>query len=85
MSSRIRLDTNLRRWFARNLGLWRSRRIYFFSEDDEVLRVDMLLRIEIHADAGEGDEGYRFTWWPEKDLRFFDQKPRFRAQGTMEA
>ncbi len=83
--SRIRLDTNLRRWFARNLGLWRSRRTYFFAEDDEVLRVDMVLRIEIHADAGEGDEGYRFTWWPENDLGFFEQKPRFRAEGTMEA
>lgn len=85
LRSRIRLDTNLRRWFARNLGLWRSRRTYFFAEDDEVLRVDMFLRIEIHADGGEGDEGYRFTWWPENDLGFFEQKPRFRAEGTMEA
>ena len=85
LRSRIRLDTNLRRWFSRNLGLWRSRRTYFFTEDDEVLRVDMLLRIEIHADAGEGDEGYRFTWWPEQDHRFFDRKPSYRAEGTMEA
>jgi hypothetical protein len=83
--SRIRLDTNLRRWFARNLGLWRSRRTYFFTEADEVLRVDMLLRIEIHGETLEGDEGYRFTWWPEKDYQFFDRKPRYRAEGTMEA
>ncbi|MFM7436571.1 MAG: hypothetical protein ACKO1Q_11480, partial [Vulcanococcus sp.] len=43
--SRIQLDTTLRRWFNRNLGLWRSRRQYFFP-DDEVLRVDMLLRVQ---------------------------------------
>ena len=29
---RIQLDSNLRRWFARNLGLWRSRRVYFFLD-----------------------------------------------------
>ena len=34
--SRMHLDSNLRRWFSRNLGLWRSRRLYFFP-DDEVL------------------------------------------------
>ena len=26
--SRIRLDSSLRRWFSRNLGLWRSQRLY---------------------------------------------------------
>ncbi|WP_216902688.1 hypothetical protein [Synechococcus sp. CCY 9618] len=83
--SRIRLDTNLRRWFARNLGLWRSRRTYFFAEDDEVLRVDMLLRIEIHAEPGEGEEGYRFTWWPQEEHGFFERKPWYQAEGTMEA
>lgn len=83
--SRIRLDTNLRRWFARNLGLWRSRRTYFFTEDDEVLRVDMLLRIELHEQTAEGEEGYRFSWWPEADHAFFAVKPRYSAEGTMEA
>jgi hypothetical protein len=83
--SRIRLDTNLRRWFARNLGLWRSRRTYFFAEDDEVLRVDMFLRIEIHGEPVQGDEGYRFTWWPQEQHRFFERKPEYRAEGTMEA
>ncbi|MFM7169545.1 MAG: hypothetical protein ACKOYH_01645, partial [Cyanobium sp.] len=41
--SRIQLDSSLRRWFSRNLGLWRSRRLYFFTDGD-VLRVDMMLR-----------------------------------------
>ena len=46
--SRIQLDNTHRRWFNRNLGLWRSRRQYFFP-DDEVLRLDMLLRVEAYG------------------------------------
>ena len=82
--SRIHLDSNLRRWFSRNLGLWRSRRLYFFS-DDEVLRVDMMLRVESFSEPIEGEAAYRFTWWPEKEYDFFERKPRFVPNGTMEA
>jgi hypothetical protein len=82
--SRIRLDSNLRRWFSRNLGLWRSRRLYFFA-DGEALRVDMMLRVEAFSQPIEGDAAYRFTWWPEHDCDFFDRKPRFVPTGTMEA
>jgi hypothetical protein len=82
--SRIRLDSNLRRWFSRNLGLWRSRRLYFFN-DDEALRVDMLLRVETFSEPIEGEAAYRFTWWPEKEFDFFDRKPRYVKEGTMVA
>jgi hypothetical protein len=82
--SRIQLDSNLRRWFSRNLGLWRSQRLYFFA-DGEALRVDMMLRVEIFSEPIEGDAAYRFTWWPEKDYDFFDKKPRYVPTGTMEA
>ncbi len=85
VQSRIRLDSSLRRWFARNLGLWRSRRTYFFTKDDEVLRVDMNLRIEVHGELVDGDEGYRFTWWAEGHQPFFETKPDYRPEGTMEA
>lgn len=44
--SRIQLDSSLRRWFSRNLGLWRSRRLYFFRGEEEGLRLDSFLRIE---------------------------------------
>jgi len=81
---RIQLDSNLRRWFARNLGLWRSRRLYFF-DDGEALRVDMMLRVETFSEPVEGDAAYRFTWWPEQEFEFFDKKPRFVPTGTMEA
>ena len=82
--SRIYLDSNLRRWFSRNLGLWRSRRLYFFS-DDEVLHVDMMIRVESFSEPIEGEAAYRFTWWPEKEDNFFAHKPRFVPKGTMEA
>ena len=85
VKSRIRLDTSLRRWFGRNLGLWRSRRTYFFTEDDAVLRVDMNLRIEVHSELVEGDDGYRFTWWAEGHQPFFASKPEYRSEGSMEA
>ena len=79
---RIQLDSNMRRWFARNLGLWRSRRLYLF-EDGEALRVDMMLRVEIFSEPVEGDAAYRFTWWPEQEFGFFDKKPRYAPRGTM--
>ena len=84
LASRIQLDSSLRRWFSRNLGLWRSRRLYFFA-DGEALRVDMMLRVETFSEPIEGDAAYRFTWWPEQDYDFFERKPRYVATGTMEA
>jgi hypothetical protein len=63
LASRIQLDSSLRRWFSRNLGLWRSRRLYFFA-DGEALRVDMMLRVETFSEPIEGEAAYRFTWWP---------------------
>jgi hypothetical protein len=82
--SRIQLDNSLKRWFSRNLGLWRSRRLYFFADGD-VLRVDMLLRVEAFSEPIEGEAAYRFTWWPEQEYDFFDRKPRYVSRGTMEA
>jgi hypothetical protein len=82
--SRIQLDSTLRRWFSRNLGLWRSRRQYFFP-GDEVLRVDMMLRVETFEDQAESEPRYRFTWWPDQEYDFFEIKPRYVREGVMEA
>ncbi|MFN9621706.1 MAG: hypothetical protein ACK587_02550 [Cyanobacteriota bacterium] len=82
--SRIQLDNTLKRWFSRNLGLWRSRRLYFFADGD-VLRVDMMLRVEGFSEPIEGEAAYRFTWWPDKEYDFFDRKPRYVRTGTMQA
>ena len=63
-SKPIQVDTSLRRWFGRNLGLWRSRRQYTFS-DDQVLHLDMNLKMEAFAEPEVGESRYRFSWWPE--------------------
>jgi hypothetical protein len=84
LPSRITLDSSLRRWFSRNLGLWRSRRVHFLP-GDEVLMVDMRLRIECFSEPVEGEAGYRFTWWPEQESDLLERMPGFVPRGTMEA
>ena len=82
--SRIQLDSNLKRWFGRNLGLWRSRRMYFFV-DDEVLRLDMMVRVEMYSESSHGEAAYRLSWWPEESFDFFKIKPQYRARGCADA
>ena len=84
VNQRLPLDSHLRRWFARNLGLWRSQRQYLFPTD-EVLYLDMMIRVEIFAESQVGQPRYRFTWWPERETDFFERQPRYRREGVMEA
>ncbi len=80
---RINLNNNLIRWFSRNLGLWSSRRQYFF-EDKSVLYVDMMLKVEAFSKYSEhGEPRYRFTWWPENEYDFFIKKPTYKKNGEM--
>ncbi|MCP9848378.1 hypothetical protein [Cyanobium sp. Morenito 9A2] len=81
---RFQLDNGLRRWFERNLGLWRSRRLYFFA-DEAPLQLDMLLRVERFAEANEGEARYRMSWWTEQGYDFFTHKPDMPRAGSMEA
>ena len=83
-SDRFNLDSNLRRWFARNLGMWRSRRQYIFRQD-EVQYLDMLIRVDIFAESAVGPPRYRFTWCPENDAAFPADALPYRKQGVMEA
>ena len=83
--SRIQLDSNLRRWFSRNLGLWRSRRLYFFRGEDEPLRLDLLLRIETYEQPVDGEAPYPFSWTPEQDFGFYARKPQYQREGSLEA
>ena len=78
-SERVHLDSNLRRWFARNLGLWRSRRQYLFS-NEEVFFLDMMIRVEIFSEFKCGEPRYRFSWWPDRDTDFFERKPSSAGQ-----
>lgn len=83
--SRIQLDSSLKRWFNRTIGLWRSRRLYFFSDPEETLRLDMMLRIERVEEPVEGEAAYRISWWPENDHGFFARHPDQPAEGSMQA
>tara|TARA_Y100001968_G_C19378597_1_gene729069 strand:+ start:262 stop:504 length:243 start_codon:yes stop_codon:yes gene_type:complete len=58
---RFNFDNNLKRWFRRNLGLWRSRRQYIF-EDKEVFNVEMYTKFETIIDDLSGNERYLFSW-----------------------
>jgi len=82
----IQVDSSLRRWFSRNLGLWRSRRQYTFS-NDQVLHLDMNLKMEAFAQPEAGESRYRFSWWPDGPISddFFERKPWYEREGVMEA
>ena len=32
-SPEVNIDSNLKRWFSRNIGLWKSNRTYYLEED----------------------------------------------------
>ena len=82
--SRIQLDSSLRRWFHRNLGLWRSRRTLYFP-DDEILQLDIQLRIEEISPSIEGETAYRFTWWSEHAEGLIERKPGYQRAGSITA
>mgnify|MGYP001224564820 CR=1 FL=1 len=83
VKSRFYFNTNLRRWFSRNEGLWRSRRQYFFGNEDALL-VDMFLKIEKMADNRNEDYKFRFSWWSEKEFELFIQKPQYSREGIID-
>ena len=87
-SPSIQVDSNLRRWFGRNLGIWRSRRQYTFN-DDQVMHVDMHLKMEAFAEPSAGESRYRFSWWSDESNQhsdeFFARKPWYERSGVMEA
>ena len=82
-SFRINFDNSFRRWFGRNLGVWRSRRQYFF-EEEEVLNVEMILKIEKYLEKKPGELRYRLTWNTENEYDFFQKKPHYLKEGSME-
>ncbi len=87
-SPSVNVDSNLRRWFARNLGLWRSKRQYLFN-DNQVFHLDMNLKMETFAEPQAGETRYRFSWWPDESNQhseaFFARKPWYERSGVMEA
>ena len=46
-SPEINLNSNLKRWFSRNIGFWKSKRTYFLNEVQVILAVLWALRSEV--------------------------------------
>ncbi len=81
---RINFDSNLRRWFSRNIGLWHSRRQYFF-EDEKAENVDMFINVEKLNQDSPDFETYRFKWWSEDEENFFIKRPTYKREGVITA
>ena len=79
---RINFDSNLRRWFSRNIGLWHSRRQYFFDHEDAV-NLDMFINVEKIIQSNSEFETYCFRWWCEDEKDFFIKRPTYKSQGVI--
>ena len=48
----INLNSNLKRWFARNIGLWKSNRTYFLDEAQKSYNLSMnILEVDTAKEA----------------------------------
>ena len=45
-SPEISLNSNLKRWFSRNIGLWKSNRTYFLDEGQKTYNLCMNINIQ---------------------------------------
>ena len=79
---RINFDSNLKRWFSRNIGLWHSRRQYFFDEE-KAINLEMYVKIAKLSQTDSEFESYRFKWWSEDDKDFFDKRPIYKREGEI--
>ncbi len=81
---RINFDSNLRRWFCRNIGIWNSRRQYFF-DDEKAVNLDMFINVEKLNQSNPEFECYRFKWWCEDEKDFFTKRPTYKSEGVITA
>ena len=81
---RIDFDSNLRRWFSRNIGLWLSRRQYFFDEEKAV-NLEMYVKVCKLIQGDSEFENYRFKWWCEDGKDFFIKRPKYKREGEITA
>ena len=84
-SPEINLNSNLKRWFSRNIGLWKSYRTYFLDESQKTYNLCMNLNIEALENKTEWESSYKFNWYPEKKYDFFEENKQYKEQGEMKA
>ena len=84
-SPEISLNSNLKRWFSRNIGLWKSNRSYFLNEVQKNYILCMNINIEAIENEYEWESHYKFSWYPEKKYNFFNENPQYKEQGEMRA
>jgi len=84
-SPEISLNSNLKRWFSRNIGFWKSNRTYFLNEVQRTYTLCMNLNIQLLENKSEWESHYKFSWYPEKKYDFFEENPQYKEQGEMQA
>jgi len=79
-SPEICIDSNLKRWFSRNIGLWKSNRTYFLDEVQKTYNLCMNINIQALENKSEWESHYKFSWYPEKKYDFFEENPQYKEQ-----
>ena len=85
ISPEISIDSNLKRWFSRNIGLWKSNRSYFLEEKKKTYNICMYLNIEALRNKKKWESYYKFNWYPERKYSFFVENPKYKEKGEMQA
>ncbi len=81
----VNINSNLRRWFKRNIGLWKSQRLYILKENNKNYNICMNLKIESLESKNAWESRYKFTWHPADKYSFFEDHPEFKEKGVMKA
>ena len=84
-SPEISLNSNLKRWFSRNIGLWKSNRTYFLHDLQKTYNLCMNINIQALENKSEWESRYKFTWYPEMKYDFFKENPQYKDKGEMQA
>ena len=84
-SPEISLNSNLKRWFSRNVGSWKSNRTYFLDKSQKTYNLCMNIDIQALENKLEWESHFKFTWYPEKKYDFFQENPQFKEKGEMQA
>ncbi len=84
-SPEVSINSNLKRWFSRNIGLWKSSRTYYLEEQKKTYNLCMNINIEPLVNKKEWESHYKFTWYPEKKYSFFEENPKYKEKGEMKA